>query len=263
MLTPRRPAVNDKKKRQRIYYYIQPSDDKTNNLIRTAIPENPTIRGSGEGVGSLFPSSFYLYRTEWRDIEFFMQIPYASFNVFSRKSDEMRPRFAMRKDIAAEKRNQSQRKSNRIKLELVKNTEPADKKTKLKKCFVGNEEKDKSPPKKQWMAYVILPEDRVSADITILHIRRALSDSGMNTQSLAEADLFGKFDNADFERLWEMNGDALFRLWRYARANPLIRFAAYRTTKDGIFSNFKLMFYQPKEAASEQKATILPYEKRT
>jgi hypothetical protein len=58
-----------------------------------------------------------------------------------------------------------------------------------------------------------------------------------------------------------MNGDALFRLWRYAREkNSIVHFSVYRTTKDGIYANFESVFYYPNRPEEYTDGRILTYK---
>jgi hypothetical protein len=228
--------------RQRTYYYVQPADRKTNNLIKTALPENPVTRTSKEGIGAPNPSSYNLYLVNWADVECFMQISYSSFCVFARKQNECLPRFKMRKNPEIEKRNLKAEKPNGKTLSLVHREKPPIKKTanlaaETKPVFTVSKKTDEMPLALKWSTYVIVDMGGESTN-TVTHIWKALAECGLSTSSVREN---GKRYEEFFDRVREANGDALFRLWRYARKNPLIRFSALRTTKDGVFENFEIV----------------------
>jgi hypothetical protein len=288
--------------RQRTYYYVQPADQKTNNLIKTALPEKPVTRSAEEAIGAPVRSSHPLYRVEWKDVEVFMQISYLSFNVFMRKEKETLPRFMMRKSPEIEKRNLKAIRPDNRTLILVKNTKPQIQKEKVaasatekpKKCFAENPElarknaerlntvprpkkakikllvqkKTKPAPKreikkqpltakKEWATYVIVSLDEDTTH-TMTHIWKALTEYGLNTLSLHES---GEFREEYLDRVWEANGDVLFRLWRYAQKDSKIMFMAFRTTNDGIFENFEPVLRCPKsETWGETKGKLLHYQ---
>ncbi|MCX6738637.1 MAG: hypothetical protein NT098_01120, partial [Candidatus Parcubacteria bacterium] len=242
--------MNNKKtsSRQRTYYYVQPADQKTNNLMRTALPEKTITRSHEEAVGSPVRSPHSLYRVEWKDVEVFMGITYASFNVFRRKREETLPRFAMRKNIEITKRNMEAKHPEKATLTLIKSTKPMFKKTeavtlsskKQEKAFPENLElarkneqrlirvprpkkaklfllpkmkptlsgKESTEVKVDWKTYAVSPQKSGSEEFTVRHIRKSLSEFGFNTQSVRER---GKLSDENFEKVWEMNGDALFR----------------------------------------------------
>ncbi|MCX6736335.1 MAG: hypothetical protein NTZ13_04595 [Candidatus Parcubacteria bacterium] len=291
--------MNNKKtsSRQRTYYYVQPADQKTNNLIRTALPKKTITRSCEEAVGSPVRSTHSLYRVEWKDVEVFMGITYASFNVFVRKREETLPRFAMRKSLEITKRNLEAKRPEKATLTLVKDTKPMFKKTKVvslpsekqKKTFPQNPElarknaerltriprlkkaklfllpkirlrlttkKESTEVKVDWKTYAVSPQKSGSEEFTIRHIRKALSDFGFNTQSVREG---GKLSDENFEQVWEMNGDALFRLWQYARKNPLIHFTVFRTSGKNGFEKF---FSYPKEKMENFESKVLQFTEK-
>ena len=247
-------AVNEQKMslRSRTYYYVQPADKMTDIFIRVALPKKPVTRGAGEGVGAPISSSHDLYRVEWKDVEFFMQNAYIHFNVFARNSNETLPHFVMRKSFEIEERNKAAKVPGKRPLALI-----AKKKIKAKTVLKREEAGKKTASKKTWMTYVIFPEDDKSSHITVLHIRKALMESGLSTQSVRESDQFGEFDEDRYEHVWEASGDALFRLWRYARKNPLIHFGVFRSLGGEEFEDF---FSYPKNEGSEKnKGKVLQY----
>jgi len=294
--------MNEQKRglRQRIYFYIQPADHKTNNFLRTAL-EDPVLRSPKEAVGAPISSTHNLYLVSWKDAECFMQIAYLSFNVFVRKNQETLPHFAMRKNVWSEKQKVIKEKISDVKLSLVKKTKPAKKlevsppikEKRPKKCFPENPDlarkneqrlatveptqkrtlvllslpkKKKRPkfvlvqktiPKIKWATYVIIPQKDNSNGITMAYIRKSLLDCGLNTQSVYKS---GKLNEENLDQVWEANGDTLFRLWRYARKNPLIHFSVFRTSKDGLFQNFTRVFSYPKDGLIQTESKILKFQ---
>ncbi len=292
--------MNNKTKssRQRTYYYVQPADQKTNTLCKTALQEKPITRSPEEAVGSPIHSSHPLYRVVWKDVEVFMSIAYASFCVFVRKGEETLPRFAMRKSAEIVKRNLEAKRPEKATLALVKHATPASGKTKTsvltktekpKKGFPENPElarknaerlKNISRPKKAkmvllpklkpetiskekttgqevpWKTYVVFPINDLSMDTTIAYIRKSLFDCKSNTQSVRES---GKLSERRFEQIWEMNGDALFRLWQYARKNTLVHFIVFRTSGKNGFEKF---FSYPKEKIEPFESKVLRFAKK-
>ena len=138
--------MNEQKRglRQRIYFYIQPADNKTNNFLRTAL-EDPVLRSPKEAVGAPISSTHNLYLVSWKDAECFMQVTYLSFNVFVRKNQETLPYFAMRKKRMVRKTKSNKGKDKRCKTffgkkdeagEETRDSSPApDKGKKTKKMF--------------------------------------------------------------------------------------------------------------------------------
>ncbi len=292
--------------RQRTYYYVQPADNKTNNFLRTALPENPVSRSPGDAVGAPIPSSHHLYLVPWKDVECFMQITYVSFNVFARKERESLPHFAMRKSPEMEKRNEAKTKPNGEKFSLIKkirmpteyhirqkvlnvvrptvrrgipeNLNLANKNSKRLEKVLRPQKRtlilltlpkkkkshklvlvQKTVPKIKWATYVIIPQKDTSNGITMAYIRKSLLDCGLNTQSVYES---GKLEEKNLEQVWEASGDVLFRLWRYARKNPLIHFSVFRTSKDGRFQNFKQVFYYPKSESVQTENKVLKFQQK-
>ncbi|MCK9352122.1 MAG: hypothetical protein WCT49_02730 [Candidatus Paceibacterota bacterium] len=103
--------------------------------------------------------------------------------------------------------------------------------------------------------YVIVALDRESTH-TMTHVWKALQESGLSTDSVRES---GKSCEEYYDFVWEANGDAIFRLWRYARQNPLVHCAVLRTTKDGVFENFEPVFCYSSEKIENQASKVVPY----
>ena len=300
--------------RRRIFYYVQPADHKTNNFLRTALPEKVIKRSGHEVFGTPVPSEFDLYRTSWNDIEIFMGYSYLTFNVYKRRETETLPRFAMRKSPDIEARNNAAERVNIEKLSLVKCAKPLPQKKvdsvpkvqKIweipKKCFPERPElsqensermKKSARPEKRTLIlldlpktkktknsevskkektenvfdvnvhlekYLICPQHKHSTvESTISHIRKALLESGLSTQSTYES---GKSKNESFDLVWEANGNALFTLWRYARQNEYVRFVVTRSPKDGMFDNLEEVLIYPKENKRDTKFSLLQYNSR-
>jgi hypothetical protein len=162
----------------------------------------------------------------------------------------------------AERLSKKRKPKKRI-LKLV-----VEKKAKVSKKKKGE---PKKPKPITWSTYlistnedensVVLSLNDKSTNIAIAHIRQALLESGMSPQSVGERE---KIISEEFnlDEVWEANGDVLFRLWRYARRNPLIRFAVFYPPKNGDIENAQPIFSFPKTEGNNVEAKILRYNKK-